>query len=453
MDLNMNSSLKIILIYLLINLTACSSNNFIKPYGIKGLDIKSATYAEFSLKTGKIIGVYSEAVPIDSSSLLFDLSNDDIVSGANNANKEIESCFIRLSFWDKYGNHKNIKNGDPYACDRLASYKTVKKETQIMPFFGWIMIFPAISGSVFHDLSIDKSKVYELYKEEKKNLDIALINKNIAALKSLELSVLTEIQEARENFKLSSASRLKTIPQITNIINKTDFRKPSKIILEKKCTLEEKKFEDLSKTLASSKVNLLSSQAIPDYKNSIQSAMGFYRTMKPFGGFKKTSSESLLQSFGDHRGFDALTGFKYQQKCYISNDNKSISEITLLEKYIKTEYLPLTVNSNLISAKLVGDIIEVTNNSNSYIELAGYSIYKGDSILSSDFNKYKSMPPKSVMTLSASNEFNKFKIIVDKSFYSLKLPKSHKLGFAVSYYKEGIKKALFKDKRLAIIYK
>ena len=161
----------------------------------------------------------------------------------------------------------------------------------------------------------------------------------------------------------------------------------------------------------------------------------------------------MLQSFGDHRGFDALTGFKYQQKCYISNDNKSISEITLLEKYIKTEYLPLTVNSNLISAKLVGDIIEVTNNSNSYIELAGYSIYKGDSILSSDFNKYKSMPPKSVMTLSASNEFNKFKIIVDKSFYSLKLPKSHKLGFAVSYYKEGIKKALFKDKRLAIIYK
>ena len=156
----------------------------------------------------------------------------------------------------------------------------------------------------------------------------------------------------------------------------------------------------------------------------------------------------------EHRHYTVAGRIKFFRLMGKASFLKIEDESGVLQIYVSRDNLPEGFYNDIFKKTVeVGDIIEVTNNSNSYIELAGYSIYKGDSILSSDFNKYKSMPPKSVMTLSASNEFNKFKIIVDKSFYSLKLPKSHKLGFAVSYYKEGIKKALFKDKRLAIIYK
>jgi hypothetical protein len=434
---------------ILILTTACSQTGIKENWTDKRF---SNTYAQFSLKTGEINKIIyaSDKPSVDSNSVLFDFSSDQMVSRLKNYSAKacIDTYGLR-----NYNKNKGAWGGDsPRQCRYVDNFAASERSARATGFLAWLLVIPAIFGQMIWDIDITEDHVYSLYIQEKNKINIDAVNKNLVALKSFQPSVFSEIQEAGENYKMSATSRLKTIPKITNIINKTHFNKPSKIILEKKCILEKKRF-DLSKTLASSNVNLLNSEAITDYKENIGLSLGFYRSMKPFGGFNKSSSASLLQSFGDHSGVDALTGFKYQQKCYISNDNKSISEITLLEKNIKTKYFPLTASANLISVTLLGDEIEVVNNSNSYIELAGYSVYKEESILSNNFTTYLSMPPKSVKTLYAASEFKQFEIVMDKSFYSSELPKSPKLGFAVSFYKEGVKKTLFKDKALAISYK
>ena len=406
-----------------------------------------AMYAAFSHKVGEITGVtHSRRSQISRrADCLFDLNTDEVLHCDKTYAR---NCIDNLGLANYKFNDGAWKVYTGDRCEAASQLKTTSRSPEARGFIAWIAVIPLVLGQMRWEITTDMDKVHDLYAQSKNKLDFDKISKEVAFAKKNENEVKLKFEQEKRQYDASISKLVSSINNKSTIAlgylqkkiirnNVTDFTDAPNI--DSVC-LADSQVQPLELTQASLKY--FDNTHLMAYTENSE---GYIQNLR-----KVLNSEPRI--YLQQSGFfeEEIEGYKYQIRCTLAG-NKITSFTKVLGKYLTPSFYQINQSNQHLESEYRNAILNLTNKTNKYIKLKGYSIYHDDEIRTTSYDSELLIPPLGVKQINIQKTLKAFEIERYR-FYSYAKVAPVQIGFAVSYEVDGSELSLFKAEATAIAY-